>query len=301
MEDPIFSVYILPIVLSLVMLGLGLSLTMQDFKNIFIQPIGLITGLCCQMIVLPTIALVLAQVSGLSPELQVGIVLVAACPGGAISNLINYMLGANLALSVSMTAVNSFLVIFTIPTIMEVTLWYFLGDQGERSIHLPFWSTILQILLITVIPCLVGIYIRYLNKILAYMLERPLHIIMPFLLAFAMLGAIFFDKKEAFSFDFGEYSGVAVFTFLLNILGMLSGYWLAYGFRLGKDNQITIAIEVGMQNTALAITIATSPLFLNNFEMAIPASIYALFTFFTAVAFGLIVKPELLRFNRPPV
>ena len=299
MEYPIFSSYVLPIVLALIMLGMGLSLTMRDFKNIFLQPTALIVGLICQLILLPIIAFLIAHFSGLQAEFQVGIVLIAACPGGAVSNLITYLLSGNVALSVSMTTVNSFLVIFSIPIMVDLALWFFLDGNKETTIELPFWSTIFQILLMTVIPCLVGIYIRYINKIFAYILERPLKFVMPIMLALAMLGAVFLENGEdEMTISLNNYLGLGALVFLLNVLGMLKGYWLAYGLRLGKDNQITIAVEVGLQNTALAITIATSPAFLNNHTMAIPASIYALFTFFSAAIFGLMVKPELLKFRR---
>ncbi len=295
METKLISTYLLPIVLAFIMLGMGLSLSTRDFKNIFTYPKALFTGLACQMLILPVIALGIAWgagIVGLSPEIQVGIVLIAACPGGAVSNLISHLLEANVALSVSLTTVNSFLVIFTIPTIVNVALWFFMGM--DQHVRLPFWSTLGEILLMTVIPCVLGIYIRYHNKNLAENVERPLKFIMPVLLALAMLGAIFLEKGQDLHFSGKNYAEVTAFVLLLNIAGMALGYYLTGFLRMGKNEMITIAIETGLQNTGLALTIATSSLFLNNQEMAIPASIYALFTFFSAAIFGLIVKPELL-------
>lgn len=291
------STYILPSVLAFIMFGMGLSLTAQDFRNIALHPRAIFIGLVCQMILLPIIAILIAYIAGiagLSPELQVGIVLIAACPGGAVSNLITYLLKANVALSVSLTTINSFLVIFSIPITIKIALFLFL-EAGQTEINLPFWDTLFQILLMTVIPCVLGIYIQSRSPRLANTVEQPLKYLMPVLLALAMLGAIFLENGDANTVSVLDYTEVALFVLILNISGMSLGYYAAKSQKLDKNNQITIAIEVGLQNTGLAITIATSQLFLGSQIMAIPASIYALFTFFSAVIFGLWVKPELIR------
>ncbi|OJJ19204.1 hypothetical protein BKI52_20545 [marine bacterium AO1-C] len=295
MNTQIFSIYLLPITLAFITLGMGLSLTIRDFKNIFLQPKAVILGLVCQMIVLPIFALVIAQFSGLSDELKVGIVIIAACPGGAVSNLITHLLKGNVALSVSMTSVNSFITIFTIPTIVSIALHYFIGDSKE--ITMDFWGTFLRVLLITVIPCLVGIIIHQQHKLFAESLERPLKIIMPVLLALVMMGSIFIDKKEnTVPITFNEYLTVIVPCLILNMGGMFIGFFASKVFGLRKKNQITIAIEVGLQNTGLAIFVAVS--LLGNQHMAIPASVYALFTFFSAAAFGFIVnRKEIMKKN----
>ncbi len=293
----IISTYILPSVLAFIMFGMGLSLTARDFKNIALHPKSIFLGLFCQMLLLPLIAILIALAAGmigLSPELQVGIVLIAACPGGAVSNLITYLLEGNVALSVSLTTINSFLVIFSIPLTVSLALMLFL-DAGQTEINLPFWDTLLQILLITVIPCVLGIYIQHKSPRWAQAVEKPLKYLMPVLLALAMLGAIFWENGDAKSVSVLDYAEVAIFVLILNVAGMALGFFAAKWQGLNKDNQITIAIEVGLQNTGLAITVATSELFLGSQTMAIPASIYALFTFFSAVIFGLIVKPELIR------
>ncbi len=291
------STYILPVVLALIMLGMGLSLTSQDFKNILLHPRQVFVGLICQMLLLPIIAIGIAYLAGwagLPPELQVGIVLIAACPGGAVSNLITYLLRANVALSVSLTTINSFLVIFSIPVIIKIVLLLFM-ESGSKEITLPFWDTVLQILLMTVIPCIVGVYIQSRSPRIAAALQQPLKYAMPILLALAMLGAVFLENGDAGTVSVLDYVGVSLSVLLLNIVGMLLGYYVAYWQNLGKNNQITIAIEVGLQNTGLAITVATSAMFLGSQTMAIPASIYALFTFFSALIFGLLVKPHLIK------
>lgn len=298
MDTHIFSNVLLPLTLALIMLGMGLSLTTRDFKNIFLHPRAVILGLVSQMIVLPLFAILLAQFSGLSDELKVGLVLIAACPGGAVSNLITHLLKGNVALSVSMTTVNSFITIFTIPIIVGIALHYFLGDGQEIS--LPFWKTFYRVLLITVIPCLVGIIIHQQHKLFAEGLERPLKLIMPVSLALMMIGSIFLEKKDNdIPITFHDYLTVIVPCLILNLGGMFIGFYTAKGFGLTRKNQITIAIEVGLQNTGLAIFVATS--LLKDQRMAIPAAVYALFTFFSAAIFGFLVnRKEIMKKPEKP-
>lgn len=278
------------------MLGMGLSLTMRDFRNIFLQPKAVILGLLSQMIILPLFAMLVAQLSGLSDELKVGLVLIAACPGGAVSNLITHLLKGNVALSVSMTTVNSFITIFTIPAIVGIALHYFIGDSKE--IALDFWGTLIRVLLITVLPCVVGVIIHQQHKLFAESLEKPLRVIMPISLALMMIGSIFLEKKEnAVPITFHEYLTVIIPCLILNLGGMFIGYYIAKAFGLIKKNQITIAVEVGLQNTGLAIFVATS--LLENQRMAIPSAVYALFTFFSAAIFGFLVNKEEIM-KKPP-
>jgi BASS family bile acid:Na+ symporter len=296
METHIFSNYLLPITLALIMLGMGLSLTTRDFRNIFMHPKAVILGLVSQMIVLPLFAILVAQFSGLSDELKVGLVLIAACPGGAVSNLITHLLKGNVALSVSMTTVNSFITIFTIPAIVGIALHYFIGDSKE--ITLDFWATFIRVLLITVLPCVVGVIIHQQHKLFAESLEKPLKLIMPISLALMMIGSIFLEKKEnVVPITFQEYLTVIIPCLILNLGGMFIGFYIAKAFGLIKKNQITIAIEVGLQNTGLAIFVATS--LLHNQRMAIPSAVYALFTFFSAAIFGFLVNKEEIM-KKPP-
>ncbi len=288
MDIPIFSSYILPATLAAIMLGMGLSLTKNDFKFIFIYPKAFFVGLSSQMLILPALAFFIAEISGLPPFIQVGIVLIAACPGGASSNLIVHLLKGNVALSVAMTSINSFITLFTIPVLNNLALGRFLGFG--KDLQMPFISTVTQILLITVLPVSVGIIIRSQFKKIAIALEKPLKIVMPVTLAFAILGTVFYDNHNKV-----EYSKELLFEVLpwivaLNIIGMITGFLLALLFKLGKRNQITVAIEVGLQNSGLAIAIAVGPNLLNNSQYAVPATIYAMFTFFTAVIFGIYIK-----------
>lgn len=287
-DTQIFSSYMLPSVLALIMFGMGMSLTKEDFQRLLQNPIPVLAGLGSQMLLLPAFAFLVAWASGLPPEFQVGLVLISACPGGATSNLISYLLKGNLALSVSMTTVNSFLVIFTIPIIVNLGLMNFAGSKSELS--MPFWNTVIQILAITVLPCVAGIFTHYRFPNLVRRLENPLKVIMPIALAVAMLAAIILEKRDGVKVTTAEYFDVLPWAFLLNAGGMLLGLGIGRGIGLGLRDSMTIGIEVGLQNSGLAIAVATSSYILNEPRLAIPATVYALFSFFTAVIFGLIVN-----------
>lgn len=264
---------------------MGLSLTQGDFVNIVKRPRGLVVGLILQMIALPILAfLIVLIIPGLSPELKVGIILLASCPGGATSNLVNYLLNGNLALSVSITSVNSFLTQFTIPLYVNLGLYFFMNSEAD--IQLPFGETVAQILLITVIPAVVGIFLRSRKPDVADKLRVPLKYITTILLAIAMIGAIFLEKNEQLNIPIGDYWMLLPLLLLLHFGSMFMSLYIARRNKLSIKSQSTIAIEVGLQNTGLAIAVATGPLLLDNSAFAIPAAIYALFSFFTTFGFG---------------
>jgi BASS family bile acid:Na+ symporter len=294
-ETTFFSTYFLPGVLALIMFGMGMSLTAHDFRNIFLNPKAVLTGLISQMLLLPALAIGLAMVSGLSPEFQVGIVLIAACPGGAVSNLLSYLLRGNVALSVSMTSINSFLTIVSIPIVVNIALDVFMGTKS--TLVMPVFDTITQIMLITVIPCVLGILVRARFPNFAIRSQKPLKPLMPILLAIAMVAAIFLEKKDGIPITTGEYFQVLPWAFLLNAAAMFMGWGIAKMLKLGRNNELTIGLEVGLQNSGLAIAVATSGLLLNNPRLAVPASVYALFSFFTAVVFGLLANRGEVKFR----
>lgn len=285
LDTQFFSAFLLPATLALIMVALGLSLTQGDFVNIVKRPRGLVVGLILQMLALPILAFLIVLIApGLSPELKVGIILLASCPGGATSNLINYLLNGNLALSVSITTVNSFITQFTIPLYVNLGLYFFMNREAD--IQLPIGETVLQILFITLLPAIVGIFLRSKQPELADKLRAPLKYITTTLLAVAMIGAIFLEKNEQLNIPIGDYWTALPLLLLLHFASMFMSYYISKGAKLGHKSQFTIAIEVGLQNTGLAIAVATGPLLLNNSAFAIPAAIYALFSFFTTFGFG---------------
>jgi len=281
----LFSEYFLPITLAIITLGMGLSLTDRDFRNIFVQPKAVITGLCCQMILLPLIAFLIARSIQINPLFKVGLMIIAACPGGATSNLITYLLRGNVALSISMTAINSLITLVTIPVVVTLSLKLFIHQ--ESAIHLNVSETILKVFLITILPAFIGTRIRKWRSEFADHLERPLRIVMPVLLLVIYLGVIFLDRGSEPA-TWNDFITIFPYAILLNVTAMLAGLVVARSLRLGVKNQYTIAIEVGLQNSGLAIVVAVT--LLGSQAMALVPVVYGSFTFFSTLLFGWIVK-----------
>lgn len=284
MTENFFSGYFLPATLVVIMIGVGLSLTLQSFKNIIVYPRAIILGLIAQMVLLPLIAFWVADGLDMPAEFKVGLVLIAACPGGASAGLINHLLRGNVALSVSLTSVNSLLTLFSLPFVVNLALERYL-DQSARIV-LPVARTIVDIGLLTLLPALIGVFIRYRKPIWAREMEKPLRYIMPTLLLLAFAGIILFERGGV-EHSVEDARSLIWPNLQLNLLGMALGYLLALVFRLGPTSRMTIAIEVGLQNSSLAIYVAQ--VMMGSSAMAMVAVIYGSFTFGTAVLFGLVV------------
>jgi len=281
----LFSGYFLPGTLAIITLGMGLSLTDRDFRNIFAQPKAVITGLSCQMILLPLIAFLIARSIHIDPLFKVGLMIIAACPGGATSNLITYLLRGNVALSISMTAINSLITLITIPLVVTLSLEAFIHE--DTAIHLNVGETILKVFLITLLPAFAGTRIRKKMPDFADKLERPLRIILPLLLFIVYSGVIFIDQG-AESASWSDFFKIFPYAMLLNATAMVAGLLIARLIRLNVKNQYTISIEVGLQNSALAIFVAAT--LLQSHSMALVPVVYGSFTFFSTLLFGWMVK-----------
>lgn len=281
----LFSEYFLPVTLAIITLGMGLSLTNRDFKNIFVRPKAVIIGLCCQMLLLPLIAYLIARITPMDPVFKVGLMIIAACPGGATSNLITYLLRGNVALSISMTAMNSLITLITIPLIVHFSLEAFIHE--EAAIRLNVLETIIKVFLITIVPAFLGTRIRKNFPDLAIRLERPLRIILPLLLLVVYAGVIFIDQGTG-SATRSDFIKIFPDALLLNTMAMVAGFLVARVLRLRVINQFTISIEVGLQNSALAIFVAAT--LLKSNDMALVPVVYGSFSFFSTLLFGWGVK-----------
>jgi BASS family bile acid:Na+ symporter len=288
MSPNIFSDIFLPITLAIITLGLGLSISYQDIKNIVIRPWNVFIGLMSQLLILPVIAFGIALITGMDAEYAVGLVIIAACPGGATSNLVNYMIKGNVTLSLSITIVNSLITIFTIPLIIKLALNIFLAQ--DAMIQLSFINTVMNISLIIVVPATIGVLIRRWNKNFAIKMENPLRYILPVLLFFVYAGVIFYDKGEDVK-ALSSYINLLPFAVSLNVLSTIAGFYVPGFFGLSKRDRFTIAIEVGLQNSTLGIFVAST--LLNNYKMALVAVVYGSFSFFTTWLFGYLAKKYL--------
>ena len=271
MQDSVLTLVVLPISLFIIMLGMGLSLVIADFKRIALYPKATLIGLTNQLIFLPIIAFGLITFLNLSPMVAVGFMLLAACPGGTTSNLITHVSRGDTALSITLTAISSFVSVLTIPLIMTYSLVHFVG--AGQSIELPVLKTIAQILVITIIPVSIGMLIRYFFPNFSERMDKPTRIFSSviFILILISIIATNTDIIEEYLFEFGTVS------LLLIVTTMGLGFLTAKLFNLNLPQSISISIESGIQNSTLAIVIANSILHQN--DLSLPAAIYGLLMF----------------------
>jgi len=273
MEQNILTTFLLPASLFIIMLGLGLALQTDDFKRIIKYPKAILIGITNQMILLPLIGFGIASMLNLEPELAVGIMILAACPGGVTSNLFSHLANGDTALSVTLTAISSIISIITIPLIINFGLVQFMHEGQE--IHLPVFKTIVQIMGITLVPIFLGMMIRSRRLDIALKLAKTVKVASAVILFVIILGIIW-NERERMP-DYFRQVGIAVG--LLNIITMLVGFYTAKIGKLNLRQSIAIALESGLQNGTLGIVIAISILL--NAEMSIPAAVYSLIMFGT--------------------
>lgn len=285
--------FLLNIVLALIMFGLGLSLKREDFQQLFDQPKSLAIGLFAQMVILPFVAAFIVLQSPLPPEMQVGIMILSLCPGGITSNLVSYFVKGNVALAVSLTVSNALLSLFSIPLVVNLCLRYFMKGAGGEVASLPFWNTLFEIFLVTIIPALLGMSAKRKFGRHAARIGKWVNIVLPLLL-FCVFGFKFLAGSQHGGTDMtaADIWLLSPYVISLNILSMLVGFVVGIPLQLSYRNRITIAIEVGLHNTALALIIAGEKL--HNSAMEKPALVYALYSFFVtfSVAYLLVLIRE---------
>ncbi len=264
----------LPVSLAIIMFGMGLTLVIGDFIRIFTYPKAVLVGLINQIILLPIIGFSIVVLFKLSPTMATGVMILSLCPGGPTSNLITQVSRGNIGLSVTLTALASLITVFTIPVLLSEAIAYFTGNTGV-VIELPVLQTMLQILVITVIPIAIGMIIRKRNEGFALRMEKPMRTASTILFVIIFLVIIIANKDNLVQ----AMKEVGLATLLLNLLAMGLGFLTAKLFGIAGNSQITITIESGIQNGTLAFVIATT--ILNNFEMGLPTGAYSIWMFIT--------------------
>lgn len=275
MEASFLSAVVLPIALAIIMLGMGLSLVPEDFQRVKRYPKAVAIGLISQLVFLPVIGFVITKIVPMQPVIAMGLMIIALCPGGVSSNLITFLAKGDVALSVTLTAFSSLITVFTIPVLGNLAYQHFIGETA--AIALPVGATILQIFLMTLLPIGLGMGVRQLFPEVAIRLEKVTNRLAVAFLALIILLLIIREWQNLPGFIVQVGLGVV----LLNTISMLAGFYLSKLFHLNSPQQICIAIEVGIQNGALAIAITAG--LLNNPDMAVPAAIYSLFMNLTAL------------------
>jgi BASS family bile acid:Na+ symporter len=277
MQSSLLTSVLLPLALAVIMLGLGLGLTVEDFRRIGRYPRAVQTGLALQIGVLPWVALALALLLRLPPELAVGLMLLAASPGGATANIYSHLARGDVALNITLTALNSLLCLATLPIVLNLSMAFFLGTGTYVP---PPTGKIIEVALVIVLPVALGMAVRALAPTFAAAMERPIRVISVLVLALLVTAAV----AQAWSTLLANFAAVGLACLLFNLASLGTGYAAPLALKLPRRQAIAIAMEIGIHNGTLAIYIALNVL--GNATMSIPAAIYSLIMFVTAGLFA---------------
>ena len=274
MTESIFTQVLLPAAIALIMFGMGLSLTTGDFTRLFKWPKSILVGLIGQILLLPLLAYFLCFVLKLSPVMAVGLMILSACPGGTMSNVISQLARANLALSVTLTGFSTFICLVTTPFIIQFSLQHFLSAD---EVSFSLLSTTLGLSLVTLVPIALGMTMRRYFE--AWALRSDLFF-RRFSLGFMtmMIVAILWQERHTLSQSMND---MFLACLLLNLISVCMGLVLSRITGLNKTDAITLSIEVGIQNATLAMLIAMS--FLNRPDLAVAAGVYGITMYIGAI------------------
>ncbi len=275
----------LPLALAFIMFSLGIALTFGDFARVVRYPRDFVIGALSQIIVLPTVAFVLASLWPMEPELALGLMIIAAAPGGVTSNILTAFGRGDVALSISLTAVISLLSVVSIPLILVFSYDHFLGELVEKDISVV--DAAIKVFLMAVVPVLIGLLVRRFAERLALRLEKPFNKIATVLFILILAGVIIEERTNLVDY----FAQAGLVTLVLNLLMMAIALLLAHSFATGPKQKVAIAIECGLQNGALAIAVAD--LLFGGGLVKIPAATYSLIMFGTALIYTSLLRRRL--------
>lgn len=282
MQGDILSTIVLPLGLAFIMFTLGAGLTPSDFKRVFVHPKAFAVGVLCHFVLLPLVAYVIVQGFGVTGAMAVGFMIIAACPTGTTSNLLTYHARADVALALSFTAVAGVAAVFTIPMILDWSLTHFMGAQ--QAINFPYRLVMGQIALLLGVPVALGMALRKFSPDFTRRFHGTMGLIATLLFALIVLAAIAKNwgllKEHAPS--------LAPMVLAINVVMLLIGLGLSLLTRVPLRQAATVAIESSVQNSTLAIVIAST--ILMNDTMMLPAAVYGILMYFTGIAFVLLVR-----------
>ena len=271
----------LPLSLAFIMFSVGLELVVKDFKRVFVKPRGFIVGAFSQVILLPIVAFTLLSFWSIEPALAVGVMIIAACPGGITSNLMTYLARGDTALSVSLTAIISLLAVFTLPLIVSFSISHFM--DAETAPALSISNTVIGIFAITSVPVIIGMMANHYAPAFARKFEKNARIIASALFIVIIISALAAERANII--DYFKQAGPV--TLSLNWIMMALALFIARLGRCGDQQKVAIALECGLQNGTLAIFVAAT--LIGSKTMMVPGAIYSLLMFPTAIAYLFIV------------
>ncbi len=273
---------IAPIALALIMLGLGLGLTTQDFLRVLKQPKDFLIGFICQLILLPIIAFLLIKILNTPLELALGVMIIAAAPGGVTSNVLTKFANGDVALSVSLTAIISLISIISVPFIVFKSADLFGIDYVSKNISMA--SISLKMFLVVTLPVMIGMLIRKFATNFITTNTQNIQRISVFLFAIVFL-AIWIEEWEKIT---SFMSRAGLIALILNLVMMTIGFYVAKLFASGIEQRKCISLECGLQNGTLAVFVSTQ--IFDNIVYIVPTAAYALIMFFTSIIFVFLVR-----------
>jgi bile acid:Na+ symporter, BASS family len=271
----------LPVALGIIMFGLGLSLTPADFARVAKHPKAVVIALVCQLLILPALCFGLVVLFQLPPILAVGMMLLAASPGGTTANLYSHLFRGDVALNITLTAINSIVALFTLPLITNFAISVFL--PGDDGLGIQF-SKAVEVFAIVLIPVILGMVVRRLAPRFADAMDKPVRIASMVILAIVIVGALV-SNRELFFDNLGSLAGITV---LFCALSLTIGFFVPRLFRVERTQAVASAFEIGIHNATLAIVIAVTVL--DSEQMQLPAAVYGVLMFFVALVFGLLIR-----------
>lgn len=288
MDDSLFTLVFLPVALGVIMVSLGLSLTLADFKRLLVYPRGVGIGLTNLLVVSPLLAFAIAIGFSLSPALAVGLVILGASPGGTMANMMTHLARGDVALSVTMTALSSVAAVLTVPLFLELATNHF--GAGELDKDPSMGGVVIRVLMITVVPLSIGMYIRHRSPERAIRLEPRVKRIALGVFFLVVVGAVAAEAEQVIA-NLGEVAAAAL---SLNVAAMSISFAISKAARLDNRQATAVAMELGIHNATLAIAVAASV----STVLTIPAAVYSSFMFVTA---GLFARFMYRRNAREPI
>jgi BASS family bile acid:Na+ symporter len=284
MDSPLTTIG-LPIALGIIMFGLGLSLTVADFRRVRRHPRAVVIALACQLVLLPLVCFGLVVLLDLSPLLGIGMLVLAASPGGTSANLFSHLFHGDVALNVSLTAINSVIAIVTLPIITNLAISYY---DREDSVSLQL-SKVVEVFAVVLVPVLLGMLVRSRQPGAAAAADRPVRIGSAVILAVLVIGIIV-DQRHKIADYFGD---VGPATGLFCAASLVIGYVVPKALGVTQAQAIASSMEIGVHNSTLAIYIAVEVL--DSTEISVPAAVYSIFMFAFAAAWGYAISRRTTR------
>ncbi len=272
----------LPLALAFIMFALGIGLTVEDFTRVARQPRDFLVGVVSQMVVLPLVALALISIWPMPPELAVGLMIIAAAPGGVTSNILTSFARGDIALSISLTAVTSLLSVMTIPIIATAAYTHLIGNPADQDISIA--GTALSVFAIATLPVLIGLTVRHVATGFAMWFEPIARRLSTVLFMIVLAGAIIQERTNITEY----FAQAGLITLTLNLVMMAIAFILASLFATGPRQRIAISLECGLQNGTLAIAVAA--LLFGGGLVTVPAATYSLIMFGTGLLFVAILR-----------